>query len=159
MRILRSTLLDCPPEQAWEALQQSRLLGYVAWPVLRFRPVAVAQLPATWQEGKYLVRLYLLGWVPLATQWIVISQDAARYTLRDNGHGPLARVWDQRITLHPAGAGRTRYTDEVTIDAGRLTPLVTAFAAGFYWWRQRRWRQLVRQAKQQHNSVISRLYA
>ncbi|WP_133257221.1 hypothetical protein [Hymenobacter edaphi] len=137
-------MLNCPPEQVWQAVIQPRLLLYVAWPVLRFRPVAPRQLPQTWQDGKYLVRLYLGGWLPLGTQWIVISQDAARYRLRDNGHGPLARVWDHRITLRPLGAGQTVYTDEVSIDAGLLTPLVAGFAAGFYWWRQRRWVRLVR---------------
>ncbi|WP_223285044.1 hypothetical protein [Hymenobacter qilianensis] len=123
---------------------QPRLLFYVAWPVLRFRPVTPPQLPDTWQDGNYLVRLYLGGWLPLGTQWMVISQDATRFWLRDNGHGPLARGWDHHITLRPTGAGQTWYTDEVTIHAGLLTPLVTGFAAGFYWWRQRRWVRLVR---------------
>ena len=50
---------------------------------------------------------------------------------------------DHRITLKVDGEG-TSYTDNVRIEAGILTPIVWAFAVCFYHYRQRRWRQLVK---------------
>ncbi len=55
-----------------------------------------------------------------------------------------AQTWDHRLTFEPRGASACRYTDEVTLDAGALTPLVRLFAHGIFRWRQARWRALAR---------------
>lgn len=146
MKIALSTLLDIPAEQAWSAVRQSRLLEHVASPLQAFEPVDPPALPEQWSDGSYLVRLRLFGWLPLGTQWIVIStleQGPDRYRLRDDGRGALVAKWDHLITIEPITRNWCRYTDEVEVQAGFLTPAITAFAHVFYRHRQRRWRGLV----------------
>jgi hypothetical protein len=52
-------------------------------------------------------------------------------------------IWDHWIEIAPESSG-TRYLDRIHLDAGLLTPLIAAFAAIFYNYRQKRWRKLVR---------------
>lgn len=146
MLIRRSTILDVSAERAWTMVRQSRLLKHVAHPLQIFEPVDPPRLPAIWTDGRYRVRCRAFGLIPIGEQWIVISTVEAgpdRYVIRDNGHGDLASRWDHLITIRPVSANRCRYTDEVEVRAGPLTPLVAAFAWIFYRHRQRRWRQLV----------------
>lgn len=146
MLIRRSTILDVSAERAWAVVRRPDLLEHVARPLQGFEPVDPPRWPATWVDGRYKVRLRMFGIVPMGEQWIVIETLAARpgtYRLRDNGHGDLVRRWDHLITIEPASADRCRYTDEVEVRAGLLTPFVAAFAWVFYRHRQRRWRGLV----------------
>lgn len=143
MKIKRSTVLRCPPEKAWQAVLQTKLLLYVAWPLIRFQPLQPKELPREWSAGKYQVRMYLLGIIPLGKQWIVISMNPQQKVLRDNGYGRVIYTWDHLITIGAAGVDKTCYTDEVTIRAGIGTPFITVFAFFFYGWRQQRWRKLV----------------
>lgn len=144
--IRRSMMLDISAERAWAAIQEPRLLNHIAYPLQTFKPVDPPKLPATWAESRYKVRLRLFGVVPIGEQWIVIGileRGPDRYRMRDDGHGDLVRRWEHRITIEALSSSRCRYTDEVEIDAGVLTPLVAAFASVFFRHRQRRWRALV----------------
>lgn len=140
-----TTWLPAEPDTIWHHLQTSALLHYVAAPFIRFQPHG-GSFPERWQPGEYHADMLLFGVVPLGWQAIVIEQpeplDKARY-LRDNGFGPLIKRWDHWIAIAPE-AGGTRYLDQVTIDAGLLTPVVAAFARTFYAHRQRRWRELAK---------------
>jgi hypothetical protein len=119
----------------------------VSAPVLRLRPVDPPRFPAIWHPGDWLVSMRLFGVLPLGRQVISVSIEAAdgpEWVLRDNGHGALARRWDHRITIAPAGTDeRTAYRDEVIVEAGWLTPVVAGFARLFYAHRQRRWHALI----------------
>ncbi len=64
--------------------------------------------------------------------------------LRDDGYSALISKWDHWITVAPDKDGGTRYSDEVEVSAGALTPFIWAFAQIFYWHRQRRWRGLAK---------------
>jgi hypothetical protein len=144
-----STRLDAPIERVWDELQTTRLLVHVAAPMVRFTPIEPAALPERWREGRYRVRMTLLGVLPAGTQVIAISKAEAagasgpRYVLRDDGAGDLAKTWDHVITLEPLPDGATLYRDRVEVKAGVLTPVVWLFAQAFYRHRQRRWRRLV----------------
>ena len=146
MRIRLSSVLDVSAERAWAAVRRPSLLHYVAYPLQTFEPINPPTWPPTWADGRYKARLRMFGVLPIGSQWIVISNlaDGPRsYRLRDNGNGSLVRQWDHLITIEPITASRCRYTDEVAVRAGLLTPAVTAFAYLFYLHRQRRWRKLV----------------
>ena len=145
-----ATILNCPPERAWQEVQTSRLLMYVTAPLVTFVPVDPPALPEIWAERRYLVEMRLFGCVPFGTQWIVITRPVVaatpgrqRYELRDNGHGAVIASWDHRIVLRETDDGRTHYTDQVEVQAGLLTPLIWAYASLFYRYRQYRWRRLV----------------
>ena len=139
-----STYLPCKPEQAISHVGTSRLLQYVAEPLVKILPRQPSQLPETWSQGTYWVSMYLLGFIPFGKQAVVISfpECEEAFCVRDNGYGSLVRKWDHVITIEQAGDG-TLYRDRVTIEAGILTPLVWGFAQILYRHRQRRWRKLV----------------
>ena len=146
-----ATILNCPPERAWQEVQTSRLLEFIATPLVRFVPVELPALPAVWEERSYLVELRLFGRIPFGKQWIVITRPLIemtpgrqRYELRDNGHGDLITTWDHSIFVRETDDGRTHYTDQVEVQARLLTPFAWAFASLFYRYRQHRWRQLVK---------------
>ena len=144
------TILNCPPERAWQEVQTSRLLTFITAPLVTFVPVDPPALPAVWAEERYLVRMLLFGRVPFGAQWLVITRlviDATprrqHYELRDNGYGDVMTTWDHLITMRETEDGLTHYTDQVEIRAGLLTPFIWAYASLFYRYRQHRWRQLV----------------
>lgn len=149
MKLTVRTVLDASAQRIWDEVRKPGLLNYVAAPMQVFEPLEPATLPEFWTEGKYLVRLWFLGLLPLGKQWIVIcfpeKEQHARgeYKLRDLGHGDLTTNWDHVITIKARPDGRTDYSDEVEIRAGLMMAAVWCFAWAFYHHRQRRWRRLV----------------
>lgn len=147
MRIRLTTVLNCPKERAWQAVQTTRLLEYIAAPLVRFDPLQPSRLPETWVEGSYQVSMKIFGWFSFGKHWIVISKPQAEngpYHIRDNGYGDHIKKWDHWINIQDALDEKTLYTDQVDIEAGLLTPVVWLFSQVFYRYRQRRWRELVK---------------
>jgi hypothetical protein len=149
MHLEISTELACSPERAWQEVQTTRLMKYVARPLLHFEPVEPQDWPDVWEEKAYLCRTKLLGFLPLGKQWIDIRLSGAdsastgqKYQVRDKGHGDLVRTWDHIVVIEETPTGKTRYTDRLEIEAGLLTPLVWLYGQVFYRHRQRRWRKL-----------------
>ena len=82
--------------------------------------------------------------LPIGRQTIVIRIMEAtpdRAEMRDEGHGQLAKRWLHVIRVERNGAG-CRYTDEIIVEAGVITPVAWAFTHLLFWHRQRRWRAL-----------------
>jgi len=147
MKVSRSTHIALKPEAVWAEVQTAGLLQHIAWPLVCFIPVDDAAFESFQPGGRYQVKLRLFGMIPLGTQWIVSSLHEAGGTqwpkrLRDDGYSALISKWDHWITVAPDKDGGTRYSDEVEVSAGALTPFIWAFAQIFYWHRQRRWRGL-----------------
>ena len=89
----------------------------------------------------------IFGWFSFGKHWIVISKPQAEngpYHIRDNGYGDHIKKWDHWINIQDALDEKTLYTDQVDIEAGLLTPVVWLFSQVFYRYRQRRWRELVK---------------
>jgi hypothetical protein len=137
-----STSLDAAPSFVWEAVKRLDTFRYVTRGVLGFR---VAGDPGELRKGMVVRgRLLFFHAIPAWMHEIrVLEVDESRMEiLTSEGGGPVSN-WGHRITVAPAG-GRTRYTDEIEIDAGAITPLVWAYAHVFYRYRQARWRRLAR---------------
>jgi hypothetical protein len=147
MKITVTSILDCSPDAAWEAIQRPDLMVHISRPLLHMSVEQPHEWPARWEHGQYLVRLRLFGILPAGEQVIRIEDPeveppAGHYAVRDRGWGSFAHTWDHEITLAPTPDGRTLYRDRVVVGAGILTPLVAAFAQVFYRHRQRRLRRL-----------------
>lgn len=141
------TTIDAPLAVCTAYLRTPALLRHVAAPLVGFASREPGGFPEVWSPGPHRVWMLLFGFIPLGPQTVDISHsewDAAIVWVRDNGSGHLVRRWDHRIEMRADGPGRTHYVDQVDIDAGVLTPVVTAFAQLFYRWRQARWRALAR---------------
>lgn len=148
MIVARATFLPCPFERCLEQVVTSKLLQYVASPIVAFVPVSPPALPERWEDGMYVVGLRLFGFIPLGLQTIDISvpsRSSSHIELRDNGYSSLISKWDHLITIRSAEGGCI-YSDRLEVEAGVLTPFVWAFAWLFYRHRQRRWLRLVSKA-------------
>jgi hypothetical protein len=144
MRVVVESELPCGPDAVWDEVKRSRLLKEVCAPLVTFRETAGRALPDAWPEGQtILVNSWLFGLVPLGTRVIrFVRVDAAAGEIVTRERDPLVRRWDHTISVRPAANGRTRYRDEVIVEAGLLTPLVWLFAQVLYRHRQRRWRRV-----------------
>jgi hypothetical protein len=139
-----STNLDCSPERAWDAVQRPETLQYITRGLLGFR--ALEELPEQFGPGTVLrVRLFFFHVLPAWQHEIAIVRlDPERRELYTNERGGPVRDWNHLITVEalPGAPGSARYTDEIDIKGGPLTPLVWLYAQLFYRYRQRRWRRL-----------------
>lgn len=142
--VIVSTHFDASADDIWSVATTTRLLHFVAAPMVSFTPVEPATLPQRWEDGDYLCALRLFGFLPFGQQVIGISypepEGETRF-LRDNGHSASIKKWDHWVSVSPEGDG-TRYQDKLEIDAGWQTPVVAAFAKAFYTHRQSRLRKL-----------------
>lgn len=138
-----STHLDVPADRAWELARRSDTFRYVTRGVLGFR--SSEPLPEVWRQGgASRGRLVLFHLVPGWTHEIRITAvDSRAREIRTQEAGGPVTAWNHRIRIQPEGDG-CRYTDEVRISAGMLTPLVWAYARVVFRYRQMRWRRLAR---------------
>jgi hypothetical protein len=140
------SVFDCPPDKVWAELLTSALHREIIRPLMRFRSLDVPDGSECWAQGcTFHFRIYLFGVIPLGKHTIFVERiDPVAREIQSREHSALVRRWDHLIRLHPTPDGRTRYSDEVGISAGLVTPLAWAFAQWFYRHRQRRWRRIAR---------------
>jgi hypothetical protein len=140
------SILGCSRDRAWDLVQTTGLLVHVAWPILVFRPAPGHSLPPVWSEGDALeLRLFIFGLLPLGEHTIRVERiDPESCEIQTRESGGLTRRWDHRISLQAIGEDQTLYTDEVALDAGRVTPLVARVAGFFFRYRQTRWQRLAK---------------
>lgn len=146
MRVATTTELDVDIETLWRAIQTPALLLQVTRGLMGFRPLAPAGFPEVWDDAVHETRVLLFGWLPAGRQTIAIERpppEPGRRVLRDHGRGDMCDRWDHLMILEPLGPARTRYTDAVDVEAGRLTLPMAAFGWGYYALRQRNLRRLV----------------
>lgn len=144
MLVIVKSVFDCNSNRLFDEVKKSKLLLYISKPLVKFVPLRTQPLPRKWREGKYLVEMYLLGFIPLGEQWIVITIDHDQKHIRDNGHSKLINRWDHHINLTDLGNNKTLYTDSIDIEAGALTLFIVLFACAFYRWRQKRCKMLIK---------------
>jgi hypothetical protein len=146
VRVCVESVLPCPPELVWDEVQRPGVLVEVARPLVTFAPVDASVFPDRWTEGRTVrCRVYLFGVVPLGLRTIVLERvDGERREIQSRERDRLIRRWDHLVRVRPEPGGRTRYRDEIVIQAGVLTLPVWVFARWFYRHRQRRWRAVAR---------------
>lgn len=105
---------------------------------------AAERLDRPWRVGDELNGwTFLFGVLPLSRHHVRIdSIDPARRTAQSDERGGPIRAWRHCLTVTPIDDQRCSYEDQIEIDAGVLTPVVSGFARVFYRYRQRRWRSL-----------------
>ncbi len=134
MRTLKiSTYLAADLETVKSYLMTPALLNYVVSGLMKFHPIEPNFFPSKWVEGKFSVKMFAFHFLPIGKQIVGIEfpQKSDHWVLRDNGSGSIAKTWDHLIFLESEGGG-TRYTDEVSIDAGLFTLPIYIYAFIFY---------------------------
>jgi hypothetical protein len=145
VRVQVTTYFNCTVEELWEKVIKPASLQFVASPILTFNTMDDQALPDRWQvEIPYQLRLRLFGLIPMGEHTIkLVEIDRQTNTIRSRENGSLAAVWNHKITFRKAGPCTVRYTDDIEIRAGLLTPAIWLFAHLFYRHRQRRWKVLL----------------
>lgn len=121
-------------EELFNELKKTKSLIYIAKPLVKICTILPKYpLPEVWEEdAKYLIKMYVLGFIPLGKQWIVISVDNSNKHIRDNGFSRLVKMWDHNIYLKDIGRGKTLYADTIEINAGAITIFIVLFANIFF---------------------------
>ncbi len=65
MRVDVATDLDGSMDDAIAHAGTTRLLRFVAWPLVHFTPIDPPVWPDRWTDGTYWVNVRLFGWLPL----------------------------------------------------------------------------------------------
>lgn len=145
-KLIIGSILECSYQQAWGLLETFGLLEYVAWPIIQFRAIPGQELPATWIPGQSLdVQLFLFGLIPMGRHSIYLERvNSQTGEIQSRESSAWIKTWDHRILLEDINEQQCLYLDEVEIEAGRWTSLITAFARFYYRYRQTRWQALAR---------------
>jgi hypothetical protein len=146
MKVTVTSNLDCPPDLVWDEVQTSSLLLKIIDPLLKIIMPPGTEMPPRFEEG-----LTIKGWVyvfcvlPMGLHSIYFEViDPHRRYIQTREKSRWLRCWDHVLRVEATPDGRARYSDEVEIDAGILTPLVWLFARCFYRHRHRRWQRIAR---------------
>jgi hypothetical protein len=90
--------------------------------------------------------LFLFHVIPPSSHTIeVVAVDEVDHTIATHEGGGLLRTWNHTLQVEPVDGDRdrSRYSDTIELDAGRLTPIVVR-ATLIFRYRQRRWHRLAR---------------
>ena len=139
-----STDLEIPADLAWETVKKPETFRYVVRGVMGVRQLD--EVPEDWGEGLTVrVRLVFFHVIPAWKHEIrIVRLDEAAREIYTNERGGGVRRWNHLLTFEPLSEQRCRYTDEIEIGAGPMTPFVWLFAHAMFRYRHIRWRKLAR---------------
>jgi hypothetical protein len=139
--VRRTTALPISADAAFALAQRPATFAYVVRGV--FRVPALAAVPDGFAHAgaRASGRIWWLGVLPSWTHHLEVLAIAPG-ELRTAEHGGPVRTWRHRLTFTATSPTSCRYTDEIEIDAGPLTPAVRLFATALFALRQARWRRL-----------------
>jgi hypothetical protein len=139
------TDLDASVDQVWDAMVRPDTFLYLVRGLFSVPKLAGRTEPFTAGESG-TGWLFAFHVVPAYRHTInVVSVDPVTHTVSTSEHGGMVRVWNHTLHVEPTGEGRSRYSDAVEIDAGRLSPIVVRVAQQIFRYRQRRWPRLMRE--------------
>jgi hypothetical protein len=141
------TDLDAPVDAVWDAMQRPDTFLYVVRGLFSMPKLAGRTEPFVAGESGtgWLCALHV---IPVDRHTIHVEVvDPTTHTIRTREHGGVLRTWNHTLRVEPLADGRSRYTDTVEIDAGRLTPVMARGATQIFRYRQRRWHRLVREGR------------
>lgn len=133
--------------EAWEKVQKSDLLQYVAKGLIKFVSVD-DEFPEIWKEGMEVkTRMLFFGFLPFGGIHVLrfIKIDGENYKLVTNEYDKAAKIWNHTISMKRIrDEDKILYEDKVEIYGGILTPMIVLWAKVFYRHRQNRWVKLAK---------------
>ena len=146
MNVYIQSIFNCSAQRLFEEVQKTENFFYVTNPLVRFVP-RDCTVDAVWKERQYVMNMYFLGFLPLGSQYIHIQLDKANMSVLDRGHSKPVPKWHHLIRIQEAGETQALYSDCIDIEAGLLTLPVVLFARCFFYYRQYRWKKLVKKMR------------
>jgi len=126
---------------AWNEVQKSSLLEFVAKGRVKFKPTN-GRFPDIWKEKMSVqTRMLIYGFLPFGGIHTLFIEkiDSKNYVIETKEKDSLAKVWNHKISIQKIDKNLIHYTDEVIIYGGILTSIITWWARSFYKHRQKRW--------------------
>lgn len=140
MRVLQKRILDCPIDEAIDAITNPRVLREILTPIVMLNSVEPGGLPHRWRDGDdHRVYMRALGVIPLGVQMIGARMAPRRddvVMLRDVGPATgMFTAWDHRLAVSPLPDGRTLYRDQLRFSCGAITLPVWPLMWALWQWR------------------------
>jgi hypothetical protein len=129
---------------AWEKVQTSALLEFIAKGKVTFKPMG-GHFPEIWKEKSHVAtKMLLYGFIPFGGIHTLCFEkiDNENKFLLTTECDKVAKVWKHKISMRKLSENTIHYEDEIIMYGGALTSIVSWWAKSFYKYRQKRW-QLV----------------
>jgi len=141
------TYFKTSADTAWETLKKKDTFLFITDGFLGFS--GNKKWPEKFYEGLVIdSRLFFFHIFP---SWkhrlLVVKVDDVNKELYSNENGGPIKIWNHLIKIEPEADQSCKYTDQIEIEAGLLTPFVWGYAHVFYRYRQKRWRKLIQLLK------------
>ncbi len=139
-----STHLPTSADHAWRVLARRDTFLYATRGAFGYA-VSADRWPEELHEGQEIqIRILFFRSIPAWRHHVrLVRVDEGRREILSQERGGFIRAWNHRIRIEPENTVRCRYTDEIEIRAGIVTPLVWAFAHLSLRYRQLRLRRLI----------------
>lgn len=143
MNLSVSTILRIPSTVAWDTLLRKDTFLFITRGAMRYS--GAQDWPDRLMETG--VEIETTAW-PLSIPpgnnhtFKIVNVDSEKMLIQTEEYGGLIKGWNHTMTVVPITGTTCRYTDQVEIHAGIVTPVVWVLANLFYRFRQSRWRTL-----------------
>jgi hypothetical protein len=137
------TQLPTSADHAWRVLSRHDTFPYAARGALCYTDAG--RYPEELHEGQEIqTRILFFHLIPAWRHHLrLVRVDEKRREILSQERGGFIGAWNHRIRIEPENTVRCRYTDEIEIRAGIVTPLVWAFTHLSLRYRQLRFRRLI----------------
>jgi len=137
------TYFKTAADTAWETLKKKDTFLFITHGFLGF--IGSKNWPEEFYEGQEIdTRFVFFHIFPAWKHYLrVVKLDNHRKELYSNEKGGPIKIWNHLIKIEPETDQSCKYTDQIEIKAGLLTPFVWGYAHVFYRYRQHRWKRLI----------------
>ena len=137
------TQLPTSADHAWRVLARRDTFPYATCGAFGY--TGAERSPEELHEGQEIqTRILFSHLIPAWRHHLrLVHVDEGRREILSQERGGFIRAWNHRVYIEPENTVRCRYTDEIEIRAGIVTPLVWAFAHLSLRYRQLRLRRLI----------------
>jgi len=137
------TYFNTSTEKAWNTLKKKDTFLFITHGFLGF--IGSKNWPGEFYEGQEIdTRFVFFHIFPAWKHYLrVVRLDNNSKELYSNEKGGPIKIWNHLIKIEPEADQSCKYTDQIEIKAGLLTPFVWGYAHIFYRYRQHRWKKLI----------------
>jgi hypothetical protein len=127
----------------WELLQKTATLQFIATGMVQYQ--TARELPPRWSVGETVnLKPKLFHRFDQGDYFVTFTDiDAITLTMVTSEKSAVISRWRHVMRVQELANNQCVYTDEIYIEAGSRTWLVSVFAYGFYHYRHHRWKLLL----------------
>lgn len=129
--------LAAPADQVWQLLLGKETFLFITRGMMTFTDSELWPETLFSPNTKIDTRVRFFGIGPAFPHQVqVVRVDESEQEIDTVESGGLVSVWNHRMRVEALSSEQSRYTDEIELHAGLITPFVWLFAAVYYRYRQ-----------------------